>query len=235
MNGEVQLSIDLVKALKNEDVFQLPEYIELITFEFKNRRLLLKKIKRNYGDWQTELLKRHFNNAIIVLPNIEEKEWQKAGFVNVTRQGICTDYGKKKGLWISTWEYNEVNQKWSVHYKEHERMLFAEQYCLELDLSGYQDCLSNIADLAHQIEEFSWETIFREAKESLNNESLLIDARIKKSLAKSSVFGGMGSWNDSPPYSAHQKNLSQKFELLTSELYEQRNKVLMMLINGRLK
>jgi len=37
------------------------------------------------------------------------------------------------------------------------------------------------------------------------------------------VFGGMGSWNDSPPFSAHEHGLSDEFEKTTSALYEIRS------------
>jgi len=32
------------------------------------------------------------------------------------------------------------------------------------------------------------------------------------------VFGAMGSWNDSPPYMAHEKGLDQEYETLSAEL-----------------
>jgi hypothetical protein len=35
------------------------------------------------------------------------------------------------------------------------------------------------------------------------------------------VFGAMGSWNDSPPYMAHEKGMDKEYELLSSELLKQ--------------
>jgi len=35
------------------------------------------------------------------------------------------------------------------------------------------------------------------------------------------VFGAMGSWNDSPPYMAHERGLDNEYELLSSELLKQ--------------
>lgn len=32
------------------------------------------------------------------------------------------------------------------------------------------------------------------------------------------VFGAMGSWNDSPPYMAHEKGLDKEYESLSAEL-----------------
>lgn len=232
MNGETQLSIKLIRSLNNREVFEIPDYIESINFEFMKRRLFFSKEKATYDSWQDELVKRHFKKAYIVLPVIEKEEWKTSGFANGTRQGICIDYGSKDSLWISIWEYNEVSNKWRIHYKEHEMMLFKQSYCLELNISAYEESLIKIADLANEIGELHWEKLFRESKEFLTDESLSMNERINKSLAKSSVFGGMGSWGDSPPYSAHQKGLSKEFDVLTAELYDQRKRILMMLINN---
>ncbi|MDE7445785.1 MAG: hypothetical protein K2N15_08820 [Lachnospiraceae bacterium] len=35
------------------------------------------------------------------------------------------------------------------------------------------------------------------------------------------VFGAMGSWNDSPPYYAHEKGLDDDYESLSNELLKQ--------------
>ena len=35
---------------------------------------------------------------------------------------------------------------------------------------------------------------------------------------RADVFGAMGSWNDSPPYMAHEKGLDKEYETLSSEL-----------------
>ncbi|KWX77466.1 hypothetical protein AML91_07880 [Paenibacillus jilunlii] len=37
---------------------------------------------------------------------------------------------------------------------------------------------------------------------------------------KSWVFGGMGSWNDSPPYSAYSHQREQEYNILSARLYE---------------
>ncbi|MDE6712320.1 MAG: hypothetical protein K2K20_01095, partial [Lachnospiraceae bacterium] len=39
--------------------------------------------------------------------------------------------------------------------------------------------------------------------------------------SKADVFGAMGSWNDGPPYSAHEKGLDNEYENLSNELLKQ--------------
>ena len=36
--------------------------------------------------------------------------------------------------------------------------------------------------------------------------------------SKADVFGAMGSWNDSPPYAAHEKGLDAEYDQLSAEL-----------------
>ena len=47
----------------------------------------------------------------------------------------------------------------------------------------------------------------------------------------SNVFGGMGSWNDSPPYYAHEKGLESEYDSLTEELLTQIRLALLYSVN----
>ncbi len=49
--------------------------------------------------------------------------------------------------------------------------------------------------------------------------------------AKADVFGAMGSWNDSPPYMAREKGLSENYKLLSDELFIQIQKALLFAVN----
>jgi len=45
--------------------------------------------------------------------------------------------------------------------------------------------------------------------------------KAKRILVKSQVFGGMGSWNDSPGYKAYRLGIKKEYEEVTKELFEQ--------------
>ena len=45
------------------------------------------------------------------------------------------------------------------------------------------------------------------------------------------VFGAMGSWNDSPPYSAHEKGLDLEYETLSKELLKQIRLAVLFAVN----
>lgn len=53
-------------------------------------------------------------------------------------------------------------------------------------------------------------------------------------LAKSQVFGGMGSWNDSPGYKAYKLGIKKEYEKVTEELFNQQS-ILQKKINGEKK
>ena len=42
-----------------------------------------------------------------------------------------------------------------------------------------------------------------------------------KAASTADVFGAMGSWNDSPPYMAHEKGMEKEYEFLSSELLKE--------------
>ena len=53
---------------------------------------------------------------------------------------------------------------------------------------------------------------FDKARHTLANEALLARERLRLACEQSHVFGGMGSWNDSPPFSAAEHGLLEEFE-----------------------
>jgi len=78
--------------------------------------------------------------------------------------------------------------------------------------------------LAEAIGEQHWkQAFFDRALQTLANESLPERERLQLVCEQTQVFGGMGSWNDSPPFSAHEHGLSDEFEKTTSALYEIRS------------
>jgi len=52
-----------------------------------------------------------------------------------------------------------------------------------------------------------------------------------KAAITADVFGAMGSWNDSPPYMAHEKGLDKEYDLLSGELLKQIRLAILFAIN----
>lgn len=72
-----------------------------------------------------------------------------------------------------------------------------------------------------EIKEDQWAKFFHSGKEALvgmrSSEQFDIDQLL---LGIKWPFGGMGSWNDSPPYTAYQFGREAEFNLLSDNLYK---------------
>ncbi|MBO0447544.1 hypothetical protein IGJ55_000151 [Enterococcus sp. AZ170] len=92
----------------------------------------------------------------------------------------------------------------------------------EDDLINTKRALQNINRLSEQLDE---ENFCRMFNSTLNVFDLDISnqEKAKRILAKSQVFGGMGSWNDSPGYEAYRLGIQKEYEEVTEELYKQRS------------
>jgi len=91
-------------------------------------------------------------------------------------------------------------------------------------LRRFDQALTDIAQLAEAIGEQHWkQAFFDRALQTLANESLPERERLQLACEQTHVFGGMGSWNDSPPFSAAEHGLLAEFETATEALYEIRS------------
>ncbi len=89
---------------------------------------------------------------------------------------------------------------------------------------------SDMAKLAEAIGEWHWkQAFFDRALQTLENEALPERERLRLACEQTHVFGGMGSWNDSPPFSAAERGLLKEFENATAALYDIRSAVMVHL------
>jgi len=91
--------------------------------------------------------------------------------------------------------------------------------------------LHNIGQLAHEIQMEFWKVNFFDkgiqilddvitTENQLSNIHSVDAQRLINAISISWVFGGMGSWNDSPPYYAHQNGKETEFNNYLNTLYE---------------
>lgn len=81
----------------------------------------------------------------------------------------------------------------------------------------------DIAALARAIGEESWaEEFFDRAAKALENPQTPCKTRLRAAYRHTRVFGGMGSWNDNPLFSADEKGLSGTYERCSTALYQAR-------------
>ena len=67
------------------------------------------------------------------------------------------------------------------------------------------------------------------SRRALDDETLPATERLAQALQGSQVFGGMGSWLDSPPAVAYEQGLSATYDAATDALYTIRQRSLIFL------
>ncbi|MGY3779490.1 hypothetical protein [Isobaculum melis] len=104
-------------------------------------------------------------------------------------------------------------------------MLRKKKRVLESELHEFECSLLEIKDLADKLDYPNFSRMFNLGLTILK-EDLSEHDKAKRVVAATCVFGGMGSWNDSPPYSAHQLDMEKEFEEITSTFYEKREQLI---------
>lgn len=91
-------------------------------------------------------------------------------------------------------------------------------------LSEFREPLIKIKLLSEKLNYSGFTKQFKESLEIL--ESNLDDQeKVKRILVKTEILGGMGTWNDSPPWTAFQMGISREFEETTKQFSIARNKI----------
>ena len=91
-------------------------------------------------------------------------------------------------------------------------------------IGDFRRALDNIAALADTLNFPGWTRTFRAARRALDDETLSATERLARALQGSQVFGGMGSWLDSPPAVAYEQGLSATYDDATEALLDIRER-----------
>lgn len=248
MNGEMSQICMLVNAARNaittkkEFIYLSNEYENSIKFCFIPHRTLFreKSVEAvNPQEWFRYCMKNGVYNIKFLTP-LQVSDRALLGFSNVNRSCILTFY--KHNLvtyWIATWEFDRSQQKWNVEYQEYKwdnPPPITPQF--ENNIKEFREILLKIGAFADQIEFKNFGDIFRNAYDILSGKSEIPDTysngkpihlpdvseekkRMFYASSVADVFGAMGSWNDSPPYYAHEKGMDSDYENLSNELLKQ--------------
>ncbi len=199
-------------------------------------------LERSARDWFERLLSLELTDIFMLLPGNADNRMVH-GFANT--QGGCILCFFKSGLvtfFTSEWSFDKEIRMWNIEFTEREwedPPSGAPRFSDNTD--AFAEVLKLIARLAVRIEERYWADIFQKAKDILDGNSEYDKTRLPdlpernlrmySAAAKADVFGAMGSWNDSPPYSAHEKGLSDDYNRLSDELFIQIQKALLFAVN----
>lgn len=244
MNGETyqicKLTAGVKKALvENEAFVYIPsKYENRIEFHFLKKKSFFgyeEEIALDPVSW-FEKCKIHGLIDVKMMMPTKVKDRQLLGFSNTNRASILMFYKNEEvRYWIAQWEFDSKLKAWNIIYSEHEwKDAPKGRPTFEDNTNEFIDVLEKIADFAKTIEANGFEKIFRETLEVLKTgncdittefiEAVTIPDKHKPlfwAASKADVFGAMGSWNDSPPYMAHNKGLDEEYDTLSDELLTQ--------------
>lgn len=258
MNGELLQLCMLVNGTRNaiqrkcEFVFSQDEYINSTEFSFVPQKNIFGVRYYRAGDpreWFSRCIKQGIRDIKVLVP-VRVKDRTILGFANVSSACIVTFY--KNGqvtYWTAAWEFDREIKKWNVKYQEHKwNSVPSEPLRFEDNACELEDILVRISEFADLIGFQGFGNTFRNALGVLRGECgipekypngmriWVPDVSEKKkrmfyAAAKADVFGAMGSWNDSPPYYAHEKGLDKEYETLSDELLKQIRMAVMYAVN----
>ena len=249
MNIEIAQICNIVLATKsalkkrNRIRYKPIYYEKKVEFIFFNN----KKYKaKSVEEWFDYCIDRGLQNIKFLIP-LPIKDSNFLNFTNISQASIVCFFDNKLVTYFTP-KWEDYNNEWYIIYTEHEwePPLKAKPKFYD-NTEDFKDVLNRIAILADKIDFQNFGNIFRKAIDILNGENV---ENIQKTFYGlyfselpqnnkhlfyasdiSDVFGGMGSWNDSPPYYAHEKGLEIEYDSLTEELLTQIRLALLYSVN----
>lgn len=202
-------------------------------------------VARGTAEWYKCCLERGLSEVKMLLP-VSVKDRQILGFSNTAASSlVCFYSGGTVTYFVPKWTFDQKHKMWDTLYKEfswNDPPQGKPQF--EDNTAQFLDVLKNIASLAEKIDCECFAAIFRKAADIITGaqdaDSMLTKPlsmlsgeklRLFSAASTADVFGAMGSWNDSPPYMAAEKGLSDEYETLSSELLTQIRKAILYSIN----
>lgn len=195
-------------------------------------KLLFKPVKSNsVGEWFDICLRRGIKDIKFVLPSNRENK-HLLGFANTSQCVIvCFWKNGNTSCFCPTWEFDREKEGWKINYSEQHKKKKAiiQNLHFSNQTDEFKEILLDIRKFAAEIEQPYYVDVFHNAYVALCDSATTEDDNIPEQLPndfkpiyyavdKADVFGAMGSWNDSPPYYAHQKGLDKEYNELSDRL-----------------
>ena len=181
--------------------------------------------------WYEYLTKKGLRD-IMLLTATDNKDIRMLGFANSLRGGIvCWFRNGEVTEFYPSWAFDKEHKVWNVHYTEELKLVYYMDDPPHFDDNAdeFREVLIEISDLAERIDCKAFANIFDKARDILDGgelpENKLPMPKIPEKYLpmfyaadRADVFGAMGSWNDSPPYMAHEKGLDKEYDELSARL-----------------
>lgn len=244
MNDEVAQICDIAIATKlalktKNKIIYIPD-----KYEIKTEFLFTHKYKaKSVNEWYDYCIEKDLQDITFLIP-ISVKDPSLLGFVNTSQTCLgCFFKNNLVTYFTPNWQFR--NKGWHIIYTEYKwENPPKEKPRFYNNTEDFKDILSKIADFAIEIGFQNFANIFTKAIDLLDGKNVKdnyyekktailpeANARLFCAARISDVFGAMGSWNDSPPYSAHKKVLECEYNNLSNELLTQIRIALLYSVN----
>lgn len=242
MNGQLYQICFLVaagkKALKDQEAIKYTpmKYENRVEFSFLPRKKQFgtkKYAAQDVPSWFEHCRNLDLEDVKFLCP-FDVKEPQLLGFSNTTESSVlCFFKDKSVTYFTPDWEFDSVQKQWNILYSEHEwPNPPSAKPGFNDNTASFRNALINIKNFALQIDCMNFAKVFSDALSLLDGSEEYPDRRyglelpplppanlqIFEAASLADVFGAMGSWNDSPPYMAHEKGLDTEYKTLSAEL-----------------
>lgn len=239
------------KALRKKSVFSYKplKYENKIEFQFlpENKLFGAKNYKsENVSAWYDYCLKKGLYDLKLLTP-VTVNDRSILVFSNTTQSSIVCFYGKGEVTYFTAqWELDSNKKKWNVLYTENEwKDSSLGKLNFEDNTDSFKAILFEIKEFAYKINHDEFAAIFQKAIDILTGHSNYVNSsnymllpeipkenlRLFDAASTADVFGAMGSWNDTPLYMAHQRNMDKEYEFLYNELLKQIRLAILYAIN----
>lgn len=251
MNGEMLQACRLVAAAKlalqkKEGInYESLKYEKSIVFDFLPQKSFFgTKTYRasNVKEWFEKCQSYGLQDIKLLMPKTV-KDRSLLGFSNTAQDSLVCFYKDGKVTYFTAgWDFDNTQKLWDITYTEHlwenapqGRPSFAD------NTKEFAEVLEKIEILARDIDCDGFAEVFHSAgtilRDGVKDTSGIGISLPEKNYglfmaaSKADVFGAMGSWNDSPPYMAHEKGLEERYEELSEELLMQLRLAILYAVN----
>lgn len=208
-------------------------YENKIEFEFRPSILecgAKSTLAKNPDKWYEYLTKKGLRDIKLVLP-VEVGDRNLLGYANAYN-GVMLCYFKNGDItsFAPVWEFDKSLNVWNIRYTENLELIPYVKPYYEDNTDALREVLIEIEDLAGRIGCGGFAKRFELARKILdgeaepNTEKLAApkiperNLRLFYAADTADLFGAMGSWNDSPPFMAHEKGLDKEYDELSARL-----------------
>jgi len=252
MNGEIYQICKIVSSVKmalqnSSTLSYVPlQYEGKLEFSFLPSKGLFRKKEykaKDIHDWYHHCKELGLINIKCLVPLSVNKR-SLLGFSNTTQSCIVCFYDNRTTYFTARWDFDAAKSMWHILYTEHEWATApVSPLHFENTTESFKKILLQIRTFADEIGFESFANIFQNAHNILSGtadytygdipfpEMPEANLRLFKAASTADVFGAMGSWNDSPPYAAHEKGLDTEYESLSDELLMQVRLAILYAVN----